>query len=207
MATVQLQQGATGKAVGAVSIAGAGEFSELLVTELLPRYYENSYRGNEFAVAYASGVVAAASATATGPFAFFNPANSGKNLVLLKVFVQVVTFTAGTTGAGFGLQAVANQQPTTTTPGNTPQCTLVGSANVSVAKTFTAGTLVGAPTVPFKLFAGAYLDLAAGDISSANPIDLDGSVVIAPNSGVCIVSTGTLVANLVASFTWAEIPV
>lgn len=182
-----------------------GAFGEVLVSELNGRYANLTLAGQVFSGFFASGAVAAASATATGPFALFNPNNSGKNLVLLKVMAQVATFTAGTTGAGFGFQFVANQQPTATTPGNAASNALVGSGVVSIAKLFTAGTLVGAPTIPGVLFGGAYLDLAAGDAISIDN-ELAGSIVIQPGSGVCIVSSGTLTANLVASVTWAELP-
>lgn len=191
---------------GVTPFLSADKFGGAFVTEIQPRYAALVENGFVYSTFYASGAVAAASATATGPFALFNPNNSGINLVILECMAQVVTFTAGTTGAGFGFQAVANQQPTTTTAGNAPTSTYVGGSNKSGANVFTAGTLVGAPTSPFYLIGGAYLDLAAGDaISIAKPID--GVVSVAPGSGICIVSSGTLVANLVASLTWAETPV
>ena len=180
-------------------------FADAGVSEIQAKYQILCENGYIFSTFYASGAVAAASATVAGAFELFNPPNSGVNLVLINVMAQVVTFTPGTTGAGFGFQAVANQQPTTTTPGNTPTCAMVGSAVKSSANVFTVGTIVGAPTTPFYLIGGAYLDLAAGDIASVDK-EIAGAVQVAPGSGICIVSSGTLVANLTASITWAEIP-
>lgn len=197
---------ATSQKSGAPSAISTGWHNESVTSELLPRYSYLVLSGNVYSVQYASGTIAAASATATGPFGLFNPANSGKNMILLAANIPVTTFTAGTTGAGFGLQFVANQTPTTVTPGNTPLNNLVGSGNTSVAKTYTAGTLVGAPTVMSYGLAGAYLDLAAGDVTTTDT-DVSGAVAISPNSGVCLVMTGTLVATVVPTFTWAELPI
>lgn len=177
----------------------------VLASDLFPSYFNLVTAGIVYGVSYASAAVAAASATATGGFALFNPANSGVQLVLLAASLPIITFTAGTTGAGFGFQFVPGQQPTATTPGNTPQNALIGSAAVAKAVTFTAGTLVGAPTAPGYFSTGAYLDLAAGDAVTFKD-DIAGSIVVAPNSGICVVSSGTLIANLAPSLLWAEIP-
>jgi hypothetical protein len=174
-------------------------------SDFFPRYYDLVSAGIVFGVSYTSAAVAVASATATGAFALFNPAASGVQLVLLAATLPIVTFTAGTTGAGFGFQLVPGQQPTATTPGNTPQNMLVGSAGAAKAVTFVAGTLSAAPIVPAYFSEGAYLDLAAGEAIVFKD-DLAGALVIQPNSGVDIVSSGTLVANLAPSLLWAEIP-
>jgi hypothetical protein len=175
------------------------------ISDLFPRHFNLVTAGVVYGVTYGSAAVAAASATSTGSFALFNPAGSGVQLVLLSVTLPIITFTAGTTGAGFGFQFVSGQQPTTTTAGNTPQNALIGSSATSVAKTYTVGTLVGAPTVPGYYSSGAYMDLAAGDAITVED-ELAGKIVVAPNSGICIVSSGTLVANLAPSLMWAELP-
>jgi hypothetical protein len=174
-------------------------------SEFLPRYSDMVQAGIVFGVTYSAAAIAAPSATATGSFALFNPAASGVQLVLLKATVPIITFTAGTTGAAFGFQLVANQQPSATTPGNTPQNMLVGSAKTSGASAFTAGTLVGAPTVAGYWIDSAYLDLAAGDVSLKQS-EIDGALIINPNSGVDIVMSGTLTATVAPSLVWAEVP-
>lgn len=176
-----------------------------LASDVFPRYYNLVDAGLVYGVTYTSAASTAASATTTGSFSLFNPAASGVQLVLLAITIPIITFTPGTTGAGFGFQLVPNQQPTGTTPGNTPQNMFVGNAGVSKANTFTAGTLSAAPTVPAYYSIGSYLDLAAGDAVTIKD-DLAGSIVISPNSGIDIVSSGTLVANIAPSLLWAEIP-
>lgn len=175
------------------------------VSEFLPRYGEMVQAGIVFGVTYTAATVAIPSATATGSFALFNPATSGVQLVLLKATIPVITFTAGTTGAAFGFQFVANQTPTATTPGNTPSNALIGSAAAAKATPFTAGTLAGAPTVASYWVDSTYLDLAAGDVELKQN-EIDGDIIIGPNSGIDIVMSGTLVATVAPSLLWAEIP-
>jgi len=196
----------TSQKSGSPAAFSSGWHNEMIASELLPRYSYLALSGLVFSVTYASAAVAAPSATATGAFALFNPNNSGKNFVILNVAVPIITFAAGTTGAGFGFQFVPNQQPTTPGAGNTPQCTLIGSGNASSAKAYVSGTLVGAPTVLGWQAQGVYADLAAGDFVTFVQ-DLSGQVTISPNSGVCLVTTGTFVPNLIPTFTWAEIPI
>ncbi len=179
------------------------------VSEFLPRYAEMVEAGIVFGVSFAATAATVASATATGPFALFNPANSGVQLVILSVNPGFTAFTtpSATTGFGVGLQFVPNQQPTTTSAGNTPQNTLIGSANVSKASVFTAGTLVGAPTAAGYLLESYYLDLAAADLIT-NQVEVAGDITVNPNSGIDIVVTSvTTVPTLTPSILWAEIPI
>jgi len=174
-------------------------------SEFLPRYADMVEAGIVFGVTYSAATINAPSATATGSFALWNPAASGIQLVLLKATVPIITFTAGTTGAAFGFQLVASQIPSGTGAGNTPQNMLVGSTKISGASIYTSGTLVGAPTVAAYWIDSAYLDLAAGDVAMKQS-EIEGAVTVNPNSGVCIVMSGTLVATVAPSLVWAEVP-
>src|SRR5258708_22926709 len=107
------------------------------VADLFPRYYNLVSGGVVYGVSYTAAAATVASATATGPFALFNPAASGVQLVLLGATIPVTNSTiAG--GLSIGFQLVPGQQPTTTTPGNTPQNMLVGNAGVAKGATFTS---------------------------------------------------------------------
>lgn len=192
---------------GQANAVSTGWNNELLVSELIPRYAALALSGNVFDVTYTAASLAIPSATATGSFALFNPAGSGKNLVLLKVAVGLQTFTAGTTALGIGLQYVPNITPTTTTPGNVPQNALVGSQLGAVAKPFTAGTLVGAPTVLGTIFETFYADLAASSQPSGIQVEVDGAIIVAPGSGICLCSTAAPITNTVTcAYKWAELP-
>ena len=181
-----------------------------VLSEFLPRYAALVQAGIVFSVTYSAATIAAPSATATGPFALFNPAPvagvASVQLVLLAVLLPVITATAGATGAGFGFQFVPNQTPTATTPGNTPQNALIGNATVAKATTFTAGTLVGASTVAANWVSGLFDQSAAGAAQTPVPVDVAGAIVVGPNSGVNIVMSGTQVATVAPSLLWAEIP-
>jgi hypothetical protein len=199
MALLQGNSGQTSKQVGQALTVGFGETSDVMVTELQARYYENTYRGNKFGVTFP---------TALGAFCLFNPASSGKNLVINDIIAQLITFTAGATVVPLAIVAIANQTPTSTGAGTTPTCTLIGSSNGSVAKTFVSGTIVGAPTVAFRHLAGWYTDLAAGDMGSSVKDEVAGAICIAPGSGIQVVAFGTPSTNTVSvSMTWDEIPV
>jgi len=192
---------------GSPAAFSSGWHNELLLSELLPQYSYLVLQGLVFTTTFASGTVAAISPTSTGPFALFNPANSGKNLVMLGAAIPITTFTANSTGVGIGWQFVPNQTPTSTSAGNTPQNALIGSGNASVAKTYASGTLVGAPTVIGFQVKGAYLNLAAGDaVMFFQERPLGGEVIIGQNSGICLVMTGVLSFTSVPTYVWAELP-
>lgn len=208
MALLQGNSGQTSKQVGQALTVGFGETSDVLVTELQARYYENTYRGNKFGVTFPTAAAAVASATALGAFVLFNPANSGKNLVIDDIVAQLITFTAAATVVPLAVVAIPNQTPTSTGAGTTPTCTLIGSPNGSVAKTFVSGTTVGAPTVAFRHLAGWYTGLAPGDMGSSVKDEVAGAIVIAPGSGIQVVAFGTPSVNTVSvSMTWDEIPI
>lgn len=202
-------QGATGKQTGQNIVIGLGEFSDLLATELMARYYEQTYRGNVYGVSFAAAALAAPSASATGAFALWNPVGNKFNLVLLSAKIAVSTLTAVTTATAVGLVPVANQSPTGSPgAGNTPQSSFIGSGNKSTAATYVSGTLSGANTTALRLLTSIYADLAAGDIGDTVKDEIAGSIIIAPNSGVTLAGIGGTPADLTiaASFEWMEIP-
>lgn len=206
---IGVQQGATGKQVGQVPVASAGEFGEVLVTELMARYYQNNYRGNLFGVGYAAAALAAPSATASGAFTLYNPLNSGKNLVLLEITTALTTFTAvATTICAIGVYTFANQTPTALTPGNNPLCALIGSGNASVAKTYTAATIVGGNTFPIRQIANTGILTAVGFAGDLNKDEVAGALILTPGNGFGLAATATAADDTIqVAYTWAEIPV
>jgi hypothetical protein len=206
---IGVQQGTTGKQVGQVPIASAGEFGEVLVSELMARYYEQNYRGNLFGVGYTAAALAAPSATASGSFTLYNPLNSGKNLVLLEITTALTTFTAvATTICAIGVYTFANQTPTALTPGNTPLCALIGSGNASVAKTYTAATIVGGNTFPIRQIANTGILTAVGFAGDLNKDEVAGALILTPGNGFGLAATATAADDTIqVAYTWAEIPV
>jgi hypothetical protein len=196
----------TSQKAGAPAAVSTGWHNELVKSDLLPRFAYLGLNGLIFGATFASAATAAASATATGAFALFNPSNSGKNLVLLDALASLTTVVAATTVLQIGYQPIPNQTPTAQTATTVISNLLVGSGNLSVAKALTAGTVVGAPTATVRSFASFYMDLAAGDQVTSVRDQLDGALIIAPGSTVAIVSVAnTPTINL--SLTWAELPI
>lgn len=209
MANIGVQQGATGKQVGQVPVASAGEYGEVLTSNLMARYYEGNYRGIVFGVGYAAAALAAPSATASGSFTLYNPAGSGKNLVILEITTALTTFTAvATTICAIGVYTFTNQSPTSLTPGNAPLCALVGSGNVPVAKTYTAATIVGGNTYPIRQVNNIGILTAVGFAGNLEKDEVAGALIIAPGCGFGLAATATAADDTIqATYTWAEIPV
>lgn len=207
MSLNQLQVGVQQLADGANPVARALKTGETGVSEIQARYYENTYRGNVFGVSFPVAALAAASATVLGAFALFNPAASGKNLVIHDIEVVLGSLTAATSPLQAAVVAIPNQTPTSVGAGNTPICTFVGNGNASVAKTYVSGTTVAAPTTPFRFSGSFYLDLAASDVQSLIKDVVDGEIVIGQGSGIQLVALTTVPTNTVGvSITWSEVP-
>jgi hypothetical protein len=128
MALLQGNQGSTGKAVGQNLTAGMGEFSDLLITPLMAKYYENAYRGNIFSSSTAGGGVALAAtalfstaiATFTPILAIYNPLTNNKNLSILHAFAGVVGGAATQATTGGLLWVVGSGQSITNAQSATP---------------------------------------------------------------------------------------
>src|ERR1017187_2094929 len=130
-------QGQTGKQLGQNIIAAVGEYSELLASELQPRYYEQAYRGQTFVLAAVAqaGTAYLGAAGGTPLVAVWNPTGSGKNLVLLQASTSIVATASAAGTTQFRLYAgptVAITQATVTVPLNTASLVTSGS----VAKGF-----------------------------------------------------------------------
>lgn len=206
MSIVQLNQGQTGKIVGQTVTGSAGEYGELLVTELLPRYYQNTYRGNKFSNLFASNALAAAGTSAID--VIINPPGSGKNLVLIDAYCAVTGLTAQAAGslACLGWFAAATIPGTIGTI-QTPASLLVGSANKSVAVCAPTAT-IGVAAVWIRTLLSLYGDLAAYDFTGQHD-DIGGAIVITPGYGLAVFGVTGTVADVTVQvgLTWDEIPV
>lgn len=205
MASLQGNQGQTGKQTGQNITAGLGEFSDLLVTELQARNYENAYRGNIFCACNSAATAFSAVGTGATGFILSNPAGSGKNLVILDVEFQ---FTVATAAAAQAL-IYANSNPIAaatihTTP-LTISCSLIGSQAASIAKVDSSATLPVAPTAIRVIQAAATTGPAAAALPYVKD-EVGGAIIVAPGCTISIQGTAAI-AGAVASVTWAEIPI
>jgi|ERR1700676_3417242 len=205
MALLQGNQGQIGKQTGQNLTVGFGESSEVLVTELMPRYYENTYRGQKFSVQFP--VTALAVAAAASSLVIINPTGSGKNLVFMDAYTSFIAITASAIGTSVVLGFAANGALGTVGTVVVPVNNLLGSGNTSVAKCYLTATLNAAPVAARQL-ASLYGDLAASDQSGVHD-DVSGALVLTPGYAVAIFGLGGTPANITVqpSLTWDEVAI
>src|ERR1035437_9900807 len=156
---LQGKQGQLGKQVGQNLTAGMGEYSELLVTELQGRYYENAYRGIKFyAVTTAAQALSVASSTFTG-LVVQNPGGSGKNLAISEIIwatslavtglgAVVLAYGASTTAGALIALTTGNSSGPSGVPallGNSAKS--VANVGASCTSASPAGAATTAPTI------------------------------------------------------------
>ena len=191
----------------ALAQARGAKTGEALVTELQPRYYENTYRGRKF---YGSNgatptVTTVALATTYTGLALINPAGSPVNLVLDKVgYSFLVVFPAvATIGLMVGWSAAG---VTTSSAAASPGASsLVNAQAVPNGKCVLSATF---PTAPFlhTVFGSGLTGAATTVPMIPQLVDMEGSVIIPPGGWAAIyTSTVSGAAALAASFQWTEI--
>jgi hypothetical protein len=219
-------QGQTGKQTGQNIPVGVGEFSDVLVTELMGRYYENTYRGLKFSNSTVGGGVQLAAthlfSTAIGTFtpilAIYNPLTSGKNLSVEQAWIGLASAplaTATQTGAFFFVvgsgQSITNAQ--SATPVNNGTLKAAGSSAIGISNAVLAGA-VGNPAILRPISGDIEVVTATANtnaiLGSITVEDIAGSIIVPPGgylgiaNGVSNAVAGHLV---VAGFTWDEVPV
>lgn len=225
MALLQGNQGQSGKQTGQNLTVGFGETSDLLVTELQARYYQNTYRGQKYTAATALGGVATAAAqlfsTAIGTFtpilAIYNPLTSAVNLVVEHIWSGLSAAplaTATQTGAyvlvvGAG-QSITNGQ--SATPVNNKTLKAAGSLAIGISNAVLAGA-VGNATAFRPLSGGIELVTAAantsGLVGALSLEEVAGSIIIPPGGFLAIamgISNAVAGHFTTAGMTWDELP-
>jgi hypothetical protein len=201
-------QGQTGKQIGQNLAAGMGEYSEFLINELMPRYYQQAYRKNIF-TAYAAAQATSLAGTAMVGLQLWNgsPASNGVNLVLLKVGGLILATSATQTGvvlaSGTGQVSAPTSQTAATRSGNN----FIGGPG-SQALALNAGTFSNAPTAFLNLLHNTAAIATTGE-DIGYQLDLEGSVIIPPQ---CYVAFAALGAAGAASsnqhhIMWMEVPI
>jgi hypothetical protein len=190
------------------SISGAQR-----TTDAHGRYFEAVRSGNVWTLttAYAGVTLVAASAigqTAWSPIVgIFNPANSGKNCVVVAGMANYLSGTPTAGGLVWGF--VAPTTAVTATGGNGAVNALTLTTGGSAAKTFVMSAMTG--SAASAILAPFPVSPFAGAIAASTPLgawsDVAGLFVCPP--GACIGITGTLgTATVCAGFlAWEEVPV
>jgi hypothetical protein len=207
--------GSTTKAVGSMTGLRLGRNGQLLVGQMGARYSHDVISGNMYSLTLtattttiAAGNIVAAAAAASTQFALFNPANSGKALVLLKFGIGTIS---GTAPAGPVFHGVYSGVPTIASIGGTiiNNYSMTGGGSVALAESLAAGSaLTGAPAVKvlrianFSVIAGAAASTAYGTALEV----IDGGIVLAPGTGWAPLhsAAGTTVLHAY-SISWIEV--
>jgi hypothetical protein len=177
----------------------------VIVSELNPRYYENTYRGQKFSACLtAAGVIGVLAATNVS-YALYNPPSSGKNLVLVAA-----SFAGSTTVFGTGAVFFA-YNPQAAAPVGTVALTiksnlLTGNAAASVAQAFSSATLLATP-IAVRPFFGAALTATVGSSMPVVKDDIGGEIIVAPGGVLSIQGSTAAVATGFVGISWDEVAV
>lgn len=181
-----------------------GKNGEQLVNEVHGRYYIANYRNHVFMATASAVTVPAVTSGVASIFCLFNPANSGKNLVLITAGVGTVLATTVVDLAG--IYYLPNPTNASTTAG-TIKSGILGTGAPSVATFFTAATHTSqTPILAGNIGGYGAITDAGGNFFMR---DLNGQMIVPPNTSVDILmSTAAGTASGTAlELTWMEVPV
>lgn len=176
-----------------------------IISQGYGRYQEAVLRGNVYGACNdAAKAVTAAHATCTG-FVLYNPAGSGKQLVILNIKVALASSPAAQAAVVLG----ADINPVAAAPSSTTAITvyncLVGTGGNPAGKAYSIATLPLAQICIRALASGV---TATGAVNFPPMVDDDvaGGVIVTPGCLVSLVAITTAI-SVVASMMWEEIPV
>jgi hypothetical protein len=207
MPLIQGQVGPQALGDGAQPVARVGKLGDLVVSELMGRYYEQAYRRNLF-LAHCSTVTAPviySTAAGTGGPLIWNASQTTNVVLLAAAFsTSVVTTVAGSLGIT-GNTGQSAAPGTTTAIGTRANCFIGGGA--SAATPYTIGTPAAAGNFFFPLFQ-VHTGALTVDTSAATWIDIGGCIICPPNCWVAIAGSATLTTlQMQAGLLYTETPV
>lgn len=188
-----------------------GSQGELIVSDMNGLFYEQTMRGNAFMYSTTSAVSVTALAT-TGAPNIWNPAGSGKNLVITKVtFGMAAIGTPAISSFVYGILRNAGNQIGTAAPVVSltqvdPVNLLIGGGNVSVMR-FAPATisLTTAPTILCN--SGCSTGSAAAPVGYNFQDDVNGRIILAPGSLLQVGATVATSTTFIVSIYGFELPI
>ena len=181
---------------------------ELAVADVHGKYQESVLRGNVYILSTSGAAPTAYTGGAAGTplIAIHNPANSGKNLVLLTVSVanRAQASAAGT--VSMGIWGGPSVLPTGTRTNPTSMLSLAASGSAAagfVNTALTGSTALNLILSPFTY----YWATAAGAVFVPGLFDVNGLIIVQPGNQIAIGATSALTsATWDVSMIWEEIP-
>jgi hypothetical protein len=202
---LQGNQGQTGKQVGQNLTASLGEYGEQLASELQPRYYENTYRGQKFSACNTAAVTVGVLTATNVSFALYNPPGSGKNLAIVNAGFGISS-TAFATGALFLAYNSQTTAPVGTTALTVRNNLLTGANTGSVALAYSAATLSGTPVAVCPVFSFATSATVGSPAQTLN-WDVAGQVIVAPGGVLSVQGSVAALAVGFIGLTWDEVAI
>jgi hypothetical protein len=195
----------------------SGQWADLIVTELQGRFYENTYRGNNYSIGMTVTALSAntitLTATTTPIVGVWNPTTSPINLVILQASLQIaVAGNSAVAPGGFVWATSINNSVITT--GLTPMNRKTLAAAGSYAKGFTIATaLTGLTNNLVILEAADFGSLVVAQGATGTPLisppmvqNFDGSLIVPPGGVLALLNTASTTTISVASrIMWAEV--
>lgn len=179
----QITVGPQNGADGAVVAQRAGKMGDAIFSELHGRYYEQAYRKNLFFSTSLAQTLSVVGTAMTGHIIYNG--NTGMNLSLQKIFLQVSVSSATMTGIGLAY-AVQSAAPTGLTVASASGSAILG-VTTSQSKAYIAATI----TSPLTQMILAHNTAAINTVGVDQlVIDLEGSIVVPPNSVICLSALG-----------------
>lgn len=195
------------KADGSYASIRADKTGAQVSTDAHGHFYEAVSRGSVYAAINTAARALTVSLTTTAGLGIYNPANSGKNLVILATAFR---YGSGTLAAGYMLHALfpATAASVTGTVLN-PLNLLTGQASGSVARAYELMT--GAATALqarlAKSVGAMTTDQSTTGWTDVNRELIDGAIVVAPGNAYGIISvTGAGTSPTIwAEYVWEEV--
>lgn len=182
-----------------------GNMGEKIVSELQPRYYENTYRRNSYS-AYAGGVATSLTGTALVGLILWNGSTS-VNAVLTKSSGFIAVTSATTTGLALAKGTGQPTAPTGLTAITASGNDFIGGM-ASQCTAYNAGTVLVAPTVAWPLLHNTAAIAVTGE-DNGYSVDFEGSIIVPPQTFVAIVALGAAAgaASTFLALKWIEVPI
>lgn len=222
MAVLQGNQGQLGKQTGQNIVSGFGEFSDILVSEFQPRFYQQNYRGQLFSIGCNLTALSAATILLTSSaqpiVGVWNPLTSPVNLVIEQAILvdEINNVTSVALGAFIWAASTGNSS---LTAGLAPFNRKALASSGSQAKAFSLSTasLLTGLTNNLVFFDAAEFNTASGllttTVAAATPTpsvsgvqNFDGSLIVPPGGVLALLNTVSSVTHSVAArLMWSEV--